>query len=141
VVEKDVATQAGAWYQESALDLTRLGVYAIPKPEVTLEKLEQAIDEVLAEVVANGVTGEELTRAKNRMVADYVYALDNQSTLARLYGAALTTGSTVEQVQAKPMRIRAVTAEAVREAARRYLDKRRSVTGYLVKETREEKRS
>jgi len=30
----------------------------------------------------------------------------------------------------------------VREAARRWLDKRRSVTGYLIKETRpEEKRS
>jgi zinc protease len=141
VVEKDIATSAGAWYMENALDPTRLGVYAIPKPDVTLEKLEQALDEVLEEVVANGVTAEELSRAKNRMVADYVYAQDNQSTLARLYGAALTTGSTVAEVQAKPARIKAVTAEAVRDAARRYLDKKRSVTGYLVKETREEKRS
>ena len=31
------------------------------------------------------------------MIADYVYAQDNQSTLARMYGAALTTGSTVER--------------------------------------------
>jgi zinc protease len=141
VVEKDVATSAGAWYQDSSLDPTRFGVYATPKPEVPLEKLEQALDEALADVVANGITAEELTRSKNRMVADYVYAQDNQSTLARLYGAALTTGSTVAEVQEKPARIRAVTAEAVRDVARRYLDKRRSVTGYLVKETREEKRS
>ena len=36
----------------------------------------------------------------------------------------------------------AVTAEAVRDAARRWLDKQRSVTGYLIKDTRaEEKRS
>ena len=28
-----------------------------------------------------------------------------------------------------------VTAEAVRDAARRWLDKRRSVTGYLIKDT------
>ena len=35
-----------------------------------------------------------------------------------------------------------VTAEAVRGAAQRWLDKQRSVTGYLVKDTRpEEKRS
>ena len=39
--------------------------------------------------------------------------------------------------------MRAVTAEQVRDAARRWLDKRRSVTGYLIKEgaAREEKRS
>jgi zinc protease len=39
-------------------------------------------------------------------------------------------------------RIRAVSGDAVQEAARRWLDKRRSVTGYLIKDTRpEEKRS
>jgi zinc protease len=75
------------------------------------------------------------------MIADYVYAQDNQSTLARMYGAALTTGSTVEAVQARPERLRAVTAEQVRDAARRYLDKRRSVTGYLIRDAREEKKS
>ena len=33
--------------------------------------------------------------------------------MARWYGAALTTGSTVEEVQSWPDRIRAVTADAV----------------------------
>ena len=77
------------------------------------------------------------------MIADYIYAQDNQSTLARQYGAALTTGSSVEAVLARPERLRAVTAEQVRDAARRYLDKRHSVTGYLVRERapREEKKS
>ena len=49
---------------------------------------------------------------------------------------------------ARPERLRAVTAEQVRDAARRYLDKRHSVTGYLVREgaarsekPREEKKS
>jgi len=49
---------------------------------------------------------------------------------------------TVEAVGAWPERIRAVSADHVREAARRWLDKRRSVTGYLVKDARsEDKRS
>jgi zinc protease len=48
----------------------------------------------------------------------------------------------VEQVRTWPDRIRTVTADAIREAAQRWLDKRRSVTGYLIKDTRhEEKRS
>jgi zinc protease len=62
--------------------------------------------------------------------------------LAQWYGASLATGSTVEQVRTWPDRIRQVTLESVREAAHRWLNKHRSVTGYLVKETRpEEKRS
>ena len=54
--------------------------------------------------------------------------------MARWYGAALTTGATVEQVASWPKRLHEVTADAVREAARTWLDKRRSVTGYLIKE-------
>ncbi len=109
---------------------------------MSLPQLEAAIDAVLAEVIDKGVTADELERAKSRMIADAIYANDNQRTLAQWYGAALTTGSTVEDVRAWPDRIRAVTAEAVHDAARRWLDKRRSVTGYLVKDTRpEEKRS
>ena len=68
--------------------------------------------------------------------ADVVYAQDSQSTLARWYGAALTTGGTVEQVQSWSDRIRAVDAAAVQAAAKQWLDKRRSVTGYLIKDTR-----
>jgi zinc protease len=50
---------------------------------------------------------------------------------------------TIDSVRTWPDRIRAVTAEAVRDAARQWLDKQRSVTGYLVKNATgpEEKRS
>jgi zinc protease len=56
---------------------------------------------------------------------------------------ALTTGSKVADVSGWPDRIREVTAGAVRDAARAWLDKNRSVTGYLIKDEkkREEKRS
>jgi len=142
VAEKNLATSAGAWYQGSALDLSRFGLYASPKPGTSLPQLEDAIDAVVAAIVDQGITPEELARAKTRLIADVVYDQDNQSTLARSYGTALTTGMSVESVRSWPDRIRAVTADAVHEAARRFLDKRRSVTGYLVKDTRpEEKRS
>jgi zinc protease len=134
VVDKGVATSAGCWYQGTALDPTRLGVYASPRPGISLPQLEDAVDEVLNEFVEKGVTAEEVARAKTRMIADVVYDQDSQATLARWYGAALATGSTVDWVRTWPDRIRTVTPEAVREAARHYLDKRRSVTGYLVKD-------
>jgi zinc protease len=142
VVDKGIAVSAGASYSGTAVDDTRLSVYGTPKPGTTLPQIEEAIDAVLAEAIADGVTTEELERSKSRMIADAIYANDNQRMLAQWYGAALASGATVDQVRTWPDRIRVVTADAVRDAARRWLDKRRSVTGYLIKETRpEEKRS
>ncbi len=143
VVEKRLATTAGAWYQGTSLDDTRLGLYAAAAAGTPLDRVESAIDTEIELLLDKGVEADELERSKSHMIADYVYAQDNQSTLARQYGAALTTGSSIEAVLARPERLRAVTAEQVRDAARRYLDKRHSVTGYLVRERapREEKKS
>jgi zinc protease len=68
------------------------------------------------------------------MIADAVYAQDSQATMARWYGASLTTGGSVEHVQTWPDRIRNVSVDAVNAAAKTWLDKRHSVTGYLIKD-------
>src|SRR5262249_54563532 len=54
VVDKAIAVNAGANYDGTAVDNTRLSVYATPKPEVSLPQLEGAIDVVLADDVENG---------------------------------------------------------------------------------------
>jgi len=142
VVDKGIALNAGAYYSGTALDYGKFGVFGSPKPGVTLHEVEDGIDAVLADVIAHGVTAEELDRSKTKLIADAVYAQDNQATLARWYGEALTTGQTVAMVQAWPDQIHAVTADAVQDAAKQWLDRRRSVTGYLVKSLQpEEKRS
>ncbi|MBV1697913.1 MAG: insulinase family protein [Hyphomicrobiales bacterium] len=132
VVEQKLALNAGAYYSGTALDYGKFDVYASPQPGKTLHDVEAAIDAVLTDVRENGVTADELALAKNRLIADAVYAQDNQVTLARWYGAALATGQTVEMVQRWPDNIRTVTADAIRAAARQWLDRRSSVTGYLV---------
>jgi len=143
VIERELAVGAGAWYSGSALDDTQFGIYASPKAGVGLPEIEAAVDAVIDEVVAKGVTADEVERAKNRMIADAVYAQDSQATMARWYGAALTTGGNVERVQSWPDRIRKVGVEAVDAAAKTWLDKRRSATGYLIKDAshRGDKRS
>lgn len=135
VVDKAVAVSAGAWYDSSAFDMSKFGVHGSPREGVTLPQVEAAIDAVIAEVIGKGVNAEELDRVKTRLIADAAYAQDNQATMARWYGSALTTGATVKDVQRWPDRIRAVTAQDVQDAARKWLDKRRSVTGYLIKDT------
>jgi zinc protease len=140
VVEQGLALNAGAYYAGTALDYGRLGVYASPKPGHKLSEVEAAIDAVLDEVGVHGATADEIELAKNRLIADTVYAQDNQATLARWYGAALATGQTVEMVRNWPSAIRAVTAEDVGAAARTWLNRRASVTGYLVNSLQSEEK-
>jgi zinc protease len=132
VVDKGIALSAGVYYSGTALDYAEFGVYGAPKPGISLRDVEAGIDGVLNDVIDHGITTDELDRAKTRLIADAVYAQDNQVTLARWYGSALATGQTVDMVRGWPDRIRAVTADAVQQAARTWLDRRRSVTGYLV---------
>jgi zinc protease len=134
VEDRRMANNANASYSGTSVDATRFSIYAMPRTDTSLADLEAGIDEVMSEVVQNGVTAEELERAKTRIIADAVYARDNQATMARWYGGALVAGATVEQVKSWPDRIRAVTADSVREAARKWLQKPQSVTGYLVKD-------
>jgi zinc protease len=134
VVDKQIAVMAGAWYDANAFDLSKFGVVGGPRPGVTLQQLESEIDAVIAQIIDKGVTPEELERTKTRLIADAVYAQDNQATMARWYGAALTTGATVNDVRSWTDRIRAVTAEQVQGAAKQWLEKQRSVTGYLIKD-------
>ena len=134
VVDQGIAVNAGAYYSGTALDYGKLAVYAAPKPGKTLHDVETAFDAVLAEAAEKGITADELDLAKNRLIADAVYAQDNQATLARWYGAGLATGETVESIRQWPDAIRGVTADAVSEAARTWLKARASVTGYLVRD-------
>lgn len=132
VVGQGLAAGAGAWYQSTALDDTRFGISASPRPGVEMDKLEAALDKVIADFIASGPDASELERAKTRLVADAIYAQDNQATLARLYGASLATGATVDDVKAWPDAVKKVTAEDVKEAARRYLIPARAVTSELL---------
>ncbi len=100
--------------------------------------------ELFAHATQAAARAEDLERVKTQLIAEAIYAQDNQATLARWYGGALTTGLSIDDIRSWPERIRAVTAEQVRDAAQKWLDKKRSVTGYLIKDTaqkREEKRS
>jgi zinc protease len=133
VLEQRVAVGAGAYYFGDALDDSRIVVYAIPVEGVGLEELERALDAVLDELKREGVSAADVARASTRLVADAVYAQDNQATLARWFGAALANGETVDDVLSWSARLEAVTVEDVAKAMK-WLERRRSVTGFLLKD-------
>ena len=145
VVDKPLAVSASASYSSISLDPTQFAISASPKPGVSFADVEQVVDGVIADIAQNPIRAEDLERVKTQLIAEAIYAQDNQAVLARWYGGALTTGLSIEDIRSWPDRIRAVTAEQVRTVAQKWLEKKRSVTGYLIKDTsaakREEKRS
>jgi len=132
VVDKKLASSTSGDYSGSGLDSGTLSVYAVAADGVELSAVEAAVDEVFAEIVKNGVTESELERAKSNYLAQYVYASDNQASLARRYGWNLSVGQTLEAIENWPNQISKVTVEDVKRVAAEYLDLRRSVTGYLL---------
>lgn len=132
VVKSGIAASAGAGYSGRALDDGSFSVYGSPRGETGLDEIERAIDAEIGRIAADGVTQDELQRAKNRFLRSLVFARDSQAGMARIYGSTLTTGGEIADIDAWPDRVKAVTAEEVKAAAQRHLDRRRSVTGYLL---------
>ena len=92
VIDRPLAVSAGAGYQGTSLDATQFSISVSPKPGVEFAQVEQVIDGVIADVAQNPVRAEDLERVKTQLIAEAIYAQDNQATLARWYGGALTTG-------------------------------------------------
>ena len=132
VVNEKIAQEAGAFYSGDEMDYGKLVVYAAATPGSDLVRAEQAIDQVISDVIEKGVTEDELALAKKRLRADMIYSVDTQSALARLFGAALVTGSTVEDVLTYTARLDDVPAEEVKAVAAKYLRIDRSVTGIIT---------
>ena len=125
------AVSTGAYYWGTALDDTTFSLVVVPAPGVTLQEAEEAMDEVIETFLETGVDPEQLERIKMQVRASQIYARDDVGQLANRYGRALTQGLTVEDVQAWPKILEAVTAEDIVAAARDVFDRDKSVTGWL----------
>ena len=134
VLDRGLALSAGAHYSPSMIDLTTFGVYATPKPGVSVADLEAAVDGELHRLVRDGVDPGEARRAQERMQAASVYAGDSLSGPPNIIGAALATGQSLDEVEAWPDRIGAVTPAEIDAAARAVLVERNSATGVLLPE-------
>lgn len=126
------AVNTAAYYGDTSLDDSTFDLVVMPAPGVTLQQAEDAMDDVIAGFLETGVDPEQLDRIKMQMRASQIYGQDDVGRLANRYGRALTQGLTVEDVQAWPDILQAVTAEDVMAAAREVLDRDKAVTGWLA---------
>ncbi|MEQ3749353.1 MAG: pitrilysin family protein [Celeribacter sp.] len=130
--EEASAVYTGAFYDGTSYDDTTFGVIVMPVPGRSLAQAEADMDRMIARFMEEGVDMERFERIKMQIRAGEIYEKDSLQGLARQYGAALTSGLTVEDVQAWPDVLQAVTPDDVMQAAAELFDKRRSVTGYAM---------
>ena len=127
-----VAIDAGASYADAGVDPQSFNVYVVPKPDVSLAEAEERLDALLARFVAEGPDPQQLERIKTRIRADRIYDRDNLQYRAREVGSELATGLTLEDVEAWPDLLQAVTPEEVRAAARAVFRPENAVTSLMM---------
>jgi zinc protease len=132
VVKAGIASGAGASYDGGAFDPSGFTLYGMPQGDHTLAEVEAAVAAEVTRVIEDGITPEELEAAKMRFVRNLIFARDEQSSMANIYGSQLANGGTVDDILEWPDRIRAVTPEQVQAVAAKYLDPSIAVTGYLL---------
>lgn len=132
--EKQIVVYAGAFYRGVSLDDTTFDLLVVPAEGVSLQEAEDAMDQTVAEFIAEGVNQEDLDRIKMQLRASQTYARDNVDGIGNRYGRALTSGLTVADVQAWPDILQAVTGDEIIAAAREVFRPETSVTGWLMTE-------
>ena len=130
--ETNTAVYAGAYYDGLNLDDGTFGFTIVPSEGVGLQEAEDAMDAAIASFLEAGIDPERMKALRTQLKAGEIYARDNVGGLARRYGAALTSGLTVQDVQAWPDILQGVTAEDVLAIAEHVLDRNQSVTGWVI---------
>jgi zinc protease len=130
--DQQVGTYTAAWYSGVSLDDTTFRMIIVPSEGVSLEEGEAALDQAFADFLEAGVDQEQLERIKLQIRASEIYAQDNVDGIANRYGRALTSGLTIDDVEAWPAILDAVTAEDIMQAAT-LLRREASVTGWLTR--------
>ena len=125
------AISVWAGYNGTALDTGTFSLGVMPADGVTLQQAEDSVDAVLAGLIENGVDEDQLNRVRMQIRAEAIYQLDDTAARANSLGADLALGMTVEDNEDWLTVLEQVTAEEVVAAARQ-LDRRSSVTGWLM---------
>ena len=122
VREQRIAVSAGAAYDGISRGPALFFLEGSPAPGQSLEKLEASLLAELQRIRDEGVSKEELNRVKNQALATRIYSRDSLMGQAMEIGQLESAGLSWRDDARLLAGLRAVTAEEVREVARRYFD-------------------
>ncbi len=130
LVHNRLASTAGGWQYENPTPTVFAFEVAI-RPGVDHEKVEAAFDEIM-EAFKNETVGErELTKAKNKTKANFVYSGDGVTKLARQIGYYHIIHDH-SYLEAFPEKVDEVTADDIQRVARQYFVEDNRTVGWLI---------
>jgi zinc protease len=132
VVEDKVASAAGTAYDPDVLDNAVFAFFASPPAGGSAEAVGRAVAAEIDRLLRDGVSEDELARAKALLQASAIKARDSLKEPARIIGATLATGGTIDELERWPERIGAVTKAEMEAAAHAVLRPEAAVTGLLL---------
>jgi zinc protease len=121
VREQQVASNAGAGYDGTARGPSLFMLEATPTEGVSVADVETALREQIAILVRDGVSKQELARVKAQVTANEVYKRDSVFYQAMQIGQMESIGLSYQDIPQMLLKIQAVTADQVQEAARAIL--------------------
>ena len=111
VVGEGLAVSAGTSYSGDDYDSSSFTFYISPREGVELAEAEAALRREIELLIAEGITQEELERAKRTLRGTAVYVRDSIAAPGRIIGVALMAGQSLADIEAWPERIESVTLE------------------------------
>lgn len=133
LVEKQLATQVGAESLDG-FDPGLLYLNAVAAPNVSAEKLEQALLAELERVKKDGVTEEELQKVKNQRVLSLYRALETINGTANSLGTYDVFYGDYKKLFAAPKAYEALKTADIVRVATTYLKKSQRTVGVLAAE-------
>jgi zinc protease len=133
VLEQQIATDVAAYVLPTEAT-GMLMLQATANEGVPIEDVERALDAEIARVASDGVSEDELTRAKNRAEVDYAHQIENYDSRADLIGMMATYFDDPARVHTWLDPYRAVTRNAIAGMAAAYLAPENRVTTTFLPE-------
>lgn len=133
VLEQQIATDVAAYVLPTE-STGMLLMQATANEGVPIERVEQALDAEIARVSRDGVTEDELERAKTRAEVDFAHQLENYDSRADLIGMLATYFGDPHRADTWLAPYRATKTGDLIECARNYLVAENRVTSLFVRE-------
>jgi zinc protease len=120
VRKERIASSADAGYDGIARGPGFFYLSATPTPGKTAAEVEAGLRREMTRIIEHGVTQEELERAKAQAVAQHVYERDSMLAQARQIASLEAADISHRTLDLQLRKLREVTAEQVRDVARKY---------------------
>jgi zinc protease len=122
VADTQIAVDAGTWTYNLQQDGIFVAEATLPPTSQDYDGATKALTELIQKIQSEGITDEELEKARNQLIKQLVTTNLSIDSKARMLGVAAVAIGDVSKVNTRMEEIRSVTKEDIQRAAKEYLN-------------------